>query len=48
VGGILTAILGAGAFFIPAIVGVEDGRGDVDVETAESILATSPVKASAD
>ena len=48
VGGILTAILGAGAFFIPAILGVEDGRGDLDVQVAESIPAAGLVEASAD
>ena len=48
VGGILTTVLGAGAFFIPAIVGVEDGRAVDTPASAEPLLATSQVKASAD
>lgn len=48
VGGILTTVLGAGAFFIPAIVGVEDGRAADTPASAEPQLVTIQAKASAD
>ncbi len=49
VGGILTALLGFGAFFVPAIVGVEDSRGEAaESASTETGPSPRPVKASAD
>ena len=42
VGGVITALLGAGAFFIPAIMNIEEDRRSVETQVSGEVLTRNP------